>query len=130
MMTAVPVPAVVALMVGIARPVGVALAFGFRVGVGPTVGKTGVLMPLRRKAWGSAVLATNGFGWMMRSTCKYQTLLVSGSLPQPAGPSYSRQMPSTVNVVPGAMMPKARSNPCAFNCNPSETNDQWKTGPL
>lgn len=138
---AVVVPLTVAARVGVlatAVPPGVAVGpkAGVSVGatvtfvtwravpVGPAVGNTGVLIPLSRKARGSAVPATNGFGWMMRSTCKYQTLLVSGCLPQPTGPLCSRQIPSRVIAVPALTRPSVRSKPCVFNCNPSETSDQ------
>lgn len=42
----------------------------------------------------------SGLGWIIRSTCKYQINVCGAPLPQPTDPSYNRQMPSTVRVVP------------------------------
>lgn len=47
--------------------------------------------------WGTAVPGGKGFGCTIRSTSKYHTPSpFSASPSQPAGPSYSRQIPSTV----------------------------------
>ena len=80
--TAVPVPPTT-LNVGLANSVAVAWLVGPGVPVGPTVGNIGVLIPMKAKAAGSAVVAANGLGCTLRSTCTSHTSAGSGPLPQP-----------------------------------------------
>ena len=76
------------------------------------------------------ITRANGFGWTICVVSKNQETPMVGLLPQPNGPSYFRNMPSTVNSIPGRTSCKDRSNPRASRRRLSEIRDQLVPGPV
>ena len=70
------------------------------VGVGSKTSGKGVSSGADVLPSGTGPKPGSGLGCTMRSTCKYQIKACGASLPQPDAPSYNRQTPSTVKVVP------------------------------
>ncbi len=91
----------VAVMVGVADGVGEVTAVpSSAVGVGSAPPGGGVSSGSRMLSSGVEPKPGSGLGWTIRSTCKYQINVCGAPLPQPTDPSYNRQIPSTVRVVP------------------------------
>ncbi len=70
-----------------------------------------------------------GLGCTRRTTSRYQTLSVGGSLPHPSGPSYRRQKPSTVSSIPSGTRLRSSSKPTPSRRNPWSTSAQRAAGP-
>ena len=71
-----------------------------------------------------------GFGWIICNVSRYQATPSSASLPQPSGPWYCRQKPSTVKMIPPGSKRSTGSNPRASRRKLPETSAHSNRGPL
>lgn len=76
------------------------------------------------------ITRANGLGWTICVVSKNQAIPTGGLLPQPNGPSYLRNMPSTVNSMPGRTSCNDCSNPRASRRRLAEIRDQLIPGPV
>lgn len=129
MADASPVGVMVGVPPGPGVPGGVAWPVAVAVLPGGTTGTPGVVAPAGNPPEGTP-LATRGFGWTILITSKNHALPSGAAFPQPSGPSYRRNIPSTVIDKPLSSILIARSKPVASSRSSSEIKAHSIAGPL